>query len=36
VLAQHAEGAGLVMAEVSASQLRAVRARLPALAHRVL
>jgi nitrilase len=36
VLAQHAEGAGLVMAEVSASHLQAVRARLQALDHRVL
>ncbi len=36
VLGQQAEGAGLVMAEVLASQLQRVRSRLPALSHRVL
>ncbi|WP_309680698.1 carbon-nitrogen hydrolase family protein [Polaromonas sp.] len=36
LLGQRAEGAGLVMAELSASHLQSVRARLPALGHRVL
>jgi len=36
VLAEREEGAGVVMAEVMAANLRGVRERLPALGHRVL
>ena len=36
VLAQQAEGAGVVMAEVLGGHLQGVRERLPALGHRVL
>jgi len=36
ILAEREEGAGVVMAEVQAANLRGVRERLPALRHRVL
>jgi len=36
VLAQQAEGAAVVLAELDAGRLREVRAQLPALDHRVL
>lgn len=36
ILAQQPQGAGLVMEEILASHLQAVRGRLPALGHRVL
>ena len=36
VLAQQAEGPGVVMGEVSKDRLREVRERLPALSHRML
>lgn len=36
ILALHAEGAGLVMGEVLAAELLALRSRLPALRHRLL
>jgi nitrilase len=36
VLAQRGEGAGVVIAELDAQHLRAWRAQLPALTHRVL
>ena len=36
VLGEHVEGPGLVIAELHASRLSAVRAQLPALTHRVL
>ncbi|MGH8806033.1 MAG: nitrilase-related carbon-nitrogen hydrolase, partial [Polaromonas sp.] len=36
ILAQHAEGAGVVMGEVLGAQLQDVRRRLSALDHRVL
>jgi nitrilase len=36
VLAELAEGEGVVLAEVDAARLADVRARLPALAHRRL
>lgn len=36
ILAQRAEGAGVVMAELHAARLQEVRGRLPALSHRVL
>ena len=36
ILAQQAEGAGVVMGEVLCSRLKEVRQRLPALSHRVL
>ena len=36
VLAQRAEGAGVVLAELDAQRLHELRAQLPALAHRVL
>lgn len=36
ILAEREEGAGVVMAEVQAANLRGVRERLPALGHRVL
>lgn len=36
VLAERAEGAGVVMAELAPARLAAVRAQLPALSHRVL
>ena len=36
ILAQQPQGAGLVMEEILASHLQAVRRRLPALGHRVL
>ena len=36
ILAQQAEGAGVVMGDVLGSRLQEVRQRLPALNHRVL
>jgi len=36
VLAQHAKGPGVVLADLDAAALAARRAQLPALAHRVL
>ena len=36
VLAQHEEGGGVVMGELSGETLQDVRGRLPALSHRVL
>jgi len=36
VIAQQAEGEGVVLAEIDAAQLAQARARLPALSHRVL
>jgi nitrilase len=36
VLAQRAEGAGVVLAELDAARLAELRAQLPALSHRVL
>ena len=36
ILAEQAEGPGVIMSELHASRLQAVRQRLPALNHRVL
>jgi len=36
VLAQQAQGSGVVLADLDPARLRSVRQQLPALAHRIL